>query len=119
MCRFSCLDAKAFEVEVKENLNLEDTANDECDDSISETKMRSRPGNFAYNQWELEKIHDPELTASVPTMEELLEFTGLEKVKMSVIDLFRRIALSKLRGSIGSDIPLNFRFVGNPGTGML
>jgi hypothetical protein len=81
-------------------------------------KKMVRRGNFASDSWAAEMTHDSIFAASVPTMEKLLKFTGLERVKMAVIDLYRRIALGRQRGSIGDDIPLNFRFVGNPGTGM-
>jgi hypothetical protein len=83
---------------------------------VDDDRIVVKRGYFAADQWEEEKRFDPAFCATVPTMEKLMRFTGLEKVKISILQLFRRISLARFRGTNPSEIPLNFRFVGNPGT---
>jgi hypothetical protein len=54
-----------------------------------------------------------------PAIDELMALVGLESVKRSVLALYDRVHVSRLRGEMGAptDVPLNFRLVGNPGTG--
>jgi adenylate kinase family enzyme len=54
-----------------------------------------------------------------PAIDELMALVGLESVKRSVLALYDRVVVSRMRGETGAptDVPLNFRLVGNPGTG--
>lgn len=54
-----------------------------------------------------------------PAIDELMALVGLESVKRSVLSLYDRVVVSRMRGETGAptDVPLNFRLVGNPGTG--
>ena len=56
----------------------------------------------------------------LPSVDELMEKIGLEACKQGVLGLYDRVLVSRVgRGEKGAptDIPLNFRLQGNPGTG--
>lgn len=103
---YDWLDKKSFE-----------TSRDSGESEKSNAAGRVKRGHFASDEWQSLQEDDPELSGSVPTMNELMEMTGLEEVKMTVLKLYKRVAVARKRGSNGLSIPLNFRFVGNPGSG--
>jgi len=88
--------------------------------SISQFSKFSKRGYFAKDEWkELQQL-DPMGTEQVPSMTTLMEeFVGLEKVKKSILQLYRRVMLEKVRGNLTNlnHMALHFRFEGNPGTG--
>ena len=78
---------------------------------------RVQRGYFAADEWKVLQEENPDLSDSVPTMNDLMKMIGLEEVKTAVLKLYKRVAVARKRGSAGFSIPLNFRFVGNPGSG--
>lgn len=119
LLRYSCIDTQYFLIKIPQESSREEASRGKGSIVVEsvQQKIRVTRGSFASDAWEAEVAHDRKFSASVPTMAKLLSFTGLEKVKMAVIDLYRRIWLAHVRGAVGDDVPLNFRFVGNPGTG--
>ena len=77
----------------------------------------------AQAQWEAEKrraLPRNEGLLPLPSVDELMAKVGLEACKLGVLGLYDSVLVSRVgRGEKGapSDIPLNFRLQGNPGTG--
>ena len=81
------------------------------------------PPLSAQAQWEAEKKRALPLNEGLlplPSVDELMAKIGLEECKLGVLGLYDRVMVSRVgRGEMGAptDIPLNFRLQGNPGTG--
>jgi hypothetical protein len=113
---YSIIDSKYFSQDMVITANISPSPHqDKMSDLKCDLKIKSE--KMAADEWEQEKIYDPNFSSTIPTMNELMDLTGLENVKCIVLQLYRRTLLEKLRGIKGCETPLNFRFVGNPGTG--
>eukprot|EP01038_Epipyxis_sp_PR26KG_P004361 gene4361-6169_t len=101
---------------VREGLDTIEPNEDDNEDSDEEEDVAPilTPTDPEY-QWKIAKKNH---SVSSPSMDKLMELTGMHEVKVRAMNVCKEVILAKHRPKeIQAKVAMNFLFVGNPGTG--
>lgn len=105
------IDSIVDEEEAAANVGADDDDDDEEEDDIDEVL----PADAPENEWKLAKFRHKAVS---PSMDKLMQLTGLKQVKERAMEVFKATLLGPHRpAQLDDNTTMNFLFIGNPGCG--